>query len=121
MLSKNCVDFCQILLSWTSTGPIYCQRSCQCGRVAKLTIFESFSSRSSPKNINNIKNIKKLTKESSDEVRCMVGKPGHVDAAETGQKVALLVEVRVAWDLRVVGTLGEVLISMVIRRGGKDE
>ena len=49
----------------------------------------------------------------------MVGKPGHVDAAETGQKVALLVEVRVAWDLRVVGTLvGEVLISMVIRRGG---
>ena len=51
----------------------------------------------------------------------MVCETGHVDAAETGQKVALLVEVRVAWDLRVVGTLGEVLISMVIRRGGKDE
>ena len=92
--------------------------------MAKLTIFESISSsRSSPKNINNINNNinKKLTKESSDEVRCMVGEAGHVDAAETGQKVALLVEVRVAWDLRVVGTLGEVLISMVIRREGKDE
>ena len=48
----------------------------------------------------------------------MVCKPSHVNAAKTGQKVALLVEVRVAWDLRVVGTLGEVLISMVIRRGG---
>jgi len=34
----------------------------------------------------------------------MVCEAGHVDAAETGQKVALLVEVRVAWDLRVVGT-----------------
>ena len=50
----------------------------------------------------------------------MVCEAGHVDAAETGQKVALLVEVRVAWDLRVVGTLGEVLISMVIRMNRND-
>ena len=48
-----------------------------------------------------------LTEESTDEVRCMICEAGHVDASKTGQKVALLlIEVRVARDLGVVGTFG---------------
>ena len=52
-----------------------------------------------------------LTEESTDEVRCMICKTGHVNASKTGQKVALLLlDVRVARDLKVVGTLGGVFL-----------
>ena len=69
-----------------------------------------------------------LTKESPDEVRCMVCKAGHVNAPETGQKVALLlVEVCVPWDLGVLGTLERVfmlmmtMMMMMIRRRGMNK